>query len=62
MVSESPDFHSFTRVNLERLMKNNLNLLFNLLLGSEPFYNTIKAGVGNSSGLASIGLILDYKL
>ena len=41
-------------------MKNSLNLPFNLLVGSEAFYSTDMAGVGNSSGWAALGLRLDY--
>ena len=41
-------------------MKNNLNLPVNLLVGSEAFYSTDMAGVGNSSGWASLGIRLDY--
>ena len=41
-------------------MKKGLNLPFNLLVGSEAFYSTDMAGVGNASGWASVGVRLDY--
>ena len=59
-VGEGSGFRGFAGVTLERLMKNSLNLPFNLLVGSEAFYSTDMAGVGNSSGWAALGLRLDY--
>jgi len=50
----------FAGVTLERLMKNSLNLPVNLLVGSEAFYSTDMAGVGNPSGWAALGVRLDY--
>ena len=41
-------------------MNSNLNLPFNLLVGSEIFYSTDMAGAGNSSGWASLGVRLDF--
>ncbi len=59
-VGEGTGIRGFAGVTLERLMKNNMNLPFNLLIGSELFYSTDMAGVGNSSGWASLGVRLDY--
>ena len=59
-VGEGTGFRGFAGVTLERLMKNSLNLPVNLLLGSEIFYSTDMAGVGNSSGWAALGVRLDY--
>ena len=59
-VGEGTGFRGFAGVTLERLMKNSLNLPFNLLVGSEAFYSTDMAGVGNSSGWAALGIRLDY--
>ena len=59
-VGEGTGFRGFAGITLERLMKNSLNLPFNLLVGSEIFYSTDMAGVGNSSGWAALGLRLDY--
>ena len=59
-VGEGTGFRGFAGVTLERLMKNSLNLPFNLLVGSEAFYSTDMAGVGNSSGWAAVGVRLDY--
>ena len=59
-VGEGTGFRGFAGVTLERLMKSSLNLPFNLLVGSEAFYSTDMAGVGNSSGWAALGLRLDY--
>ena len=59
-VGEGTGFRGFTGVTLERLMKSSLNLPVNLLIGSEAFYSTDMAGVGNSSGWAALGLRLDY--
>ena len=59
-VGEGTGIRGFAGVTLERLMKNSLNLPFNLLVGSEVFYSTDMAGVGNSSGWAAVGLRLDY--
>ena len=60
MVGNGPGFRGFAGVTLERLMKNSLNLPFNLLVGSEAFYSTDMAGAGNPSGWAALGLRLDY--
>ena len=59
-VGEGTGFRGFAGVTLERLMKSSLNLPVNLLIGSEAFYSTDMAGVGNSSGWAALGLRLDY--
>ena len=59
-VGEGSGFRGFAGVTLERLMKNSLNLPFNLLVGSEAFYSTDMLGVGNPSGWAAFGLRLDY--
>ena len=58
-VGEGTGIRGFAGVTLERLLKNNLNLPFNLLLGSEIFYSTDMSGAGNSSGWAALGLRLD---
>ena len=60
MVGEGTGIRGFAGVTLERLMKKGLNLPVNLLVGSEAFYSTDMAGVGNSSGWASLGIRLDY--
>ena len=60
LVGEGSGFRGFAGVTLERLMKKGLNLPFNLLVGSEAFYSTDMAGVGNSSGWAALGVRLDY--
>ena len=60
-VGEGSGFRGFAGVTLEKLMKgSSLNLPFNLLIGSEAFYSTDMAGVGNSSGWAALGVRLDY--
>ena len=59
-VGEGFGFRGFAGVTLERLMKNSLNLPFNLLVGSEAFYSTDMTGSGNPSGWAALGLRLDY--
>ena len=59
-VGEGSGFRGFAGVTLERLMKNSLNLPFNLLIGSEAFYSTDMAGAGNPSGWAALGVRLDY--
>ena len=59
-VGEGTGIRGFAGITLERLMKNSLNLPFNLLLGSEIFYSSDMAGVGNSSGWAALGLRLDF--
>ena len=59
-VGEGTGFRGFAGITLERLMKSSLNLPVNLLVGSEAFYSTDMAGVGNSSGWAALGLRLDY--
>ena len=59
-VGEGMGIRGFAGVTLERLMKNSLNLPFNVLVGSEIFYSTDMAGVGNSSGWAALGVRLDY--
>ena len=59
-VGEGTGIRGFAGVTLERLMKNSLNLPVNILLGSEIFYSTDMAGVGNPSGWAALGLRLDY--
>ena len=59
-VGEGSGVRGFAGVTLERLMKNSLNLPFNLLIGSEVFYSTDMAGAGNPSGWAALGVRLDY--
>ena len=59
-VGEGSGFRGFAGITLERLMKNSLNLPFNLLVGSEAFYSTDMAGAGNPSGWAALGVRLDY--
>ena len=59
-VGEGSGFRGFAGITLERLMKGGLNLPFNLLIGSEAFYSTDMAGVGNPSGWAALGVRLDY--
>ena len=60
LVGQGTGFRGFAGVTLERLMKNELNLPFNLLVGSEGFVSTDMSGAGNTSGWASLGLRLDY--
>ena len=60
LVGEGNGFRGFAGVTLERLMKRGLDLPVNLLVGSELFYSTDMAGIGNSSGWASVGVRLDY--
>tara|TARA_B100001248_G_scaffold262412_1_gene258255 strand:+ start:1911 stop:2804 length:894 start_codon:yes stop_codon:yes gene_type:complete len=59
-VGEGTGIRGFAGVTLERLMKKGLNLPFNFLIGSEVFYSTDMAGVGNPSGWAAVGVRLDY--
>ena len=59
-VGEGSGLRGFAGITLERLMKKSLNLPVNLLVGSEAFYSTDMAGVGNPSGWAAIGVRLDY--
>ncbi len=61
-VGEGSGFRGFAGVTLEKLMKKGLDLPFNLLVGSELFFSSDMAGVGNSSGWASVGVRLDYGL
>ena len=58
-VGDGPGFRGFAGVTLERLMKSGLNLPFNVLIGSELFYGSEAAGVGNSTGWAGFGARLD---
>ena len=60
VVGEGTGFRGFAGVTLERLMKRGFNLPVNLLVGSEAFYSTDMAGIGNSSGWGSLGVRLDY--
>ena len=60
LVGEGTGFRGFAGVTLERLMNRSLQLPVNLLVGSEAFFSTDMAGVGNSSGWASLGVRLDY--
>ena len=59
-VGEGSGFRGFAGITLERLMKRGLNLPLNILVGSEAFYSTDMAGVGNPSGWAALGVRLDY--
>ncbi len=60
LVGEGTGFRGFAGVSLERLMKKGLDLPFNILVGSEAFFSTDMAGVGNSSYWAALGVRLDY--
>ena len=60
VVGEGTGIRGFAGVTLERLLKNGLELPVNILVGSEAFYSSDMAGVGNSSGWASLGVRLDY--
>ncbi len=62
VVGEGSGFRGFAGITLEKLMKKELNLPVNLLIGSEAFYSTDIAGAGNSSGWAALGVRLDYIL
>ena len=59
-VGEGTGIRGFAGITLERVMKRSLDLPINLLVGSEIFYSSDMAGVGNSSGWASVGVRLDY--
>ena len=59
-VGEGSGFRGFAGITLERLMKNSMNLPFNVLLGSELFISTNLAGNENASGWASLGMRLDF--
>ena len=59
-VGEGTGFRGFAGISLERLLKRGLNLPINLLVGSEAFFSTDMAGVGNPSGWAAVGIRLDY--
>ena len=59
-VGEGTGFRGFAGITLERLMNKGFNLPVNLLVGSEAFYSTDMAGVGNPSGWAALGVRLDY--
>jgi len=60
LVGEGTGFRGFAGVSLERLLKKGLDLPFNVLVGSEAFFSTDMAGVGNSSYWAALGVRLDY--
>ena len=60
VVGEGSGFRGFAGITLERLMKKGLNLPVNLLIGSEAFYSTDMAGVGNPSGWAAVGVRASY--
>ena len=60
VVGEGSGFRGFAGITLERLMKKGLNLPVNLLVGSEAFYSTDMAGVGNPSGWAALGVRASY--
>jgi len=60
MVGEGTGLRAFAGITLQRLMSRGLNLPVNLLVGSEAFYSSDMAGVGNASGWASLGLRMDY--
>lgn len=60
LLGEGTGFRGFAGLTLDRLMKNTLQLPVNVLLGSELFYSSDMAGIGNSSGWASFGIRLDY--
>ena len=59
-VGQGTGFRGFAGITLERLLKNGMNLPFNLLIGSEAFYSSDMAGAGNASGWAALGVRLDY--
>ena len=59
MVGEGAGFRGFAGVTLQTFMKN-LSLPVNVLIGSELFYSTDMAGVGNPSYWSSLGARLDY--
>ena len=60
LVGEGTGFRGFAGISLEWIMKKGLNLPVNVLVGSELFYSTDMAGVGNPSGWISLGARLDY--
>ena len=59
-VGEGTGIRGFAGVTLDSIMLSCLNLTVNLLVGSELFFSTDMAGVGNSSGWAAVGVRLDY--
>jgi len=61
IIGEGTGIRGFMGVTLERLMKNSLNLPFNLLIGGEGFITSDVAG-GSQSGWGGLGLRLDYSL
>ncbi len=60
LVGDGPGFRGFAGVTLDRLLKNSLNLPFNVLVGGELFYGTDAAGEDNSTGWVGFGARLDY--
>ena len=57
MVGEGSGFRGFAGVTLEKIMKKAMNLPFNLLVGSEAFYSTDMAGVGNAFPTPAISVL-----
>ena len=62
LVGEGLGIRQFAGITLERLMKNSLNLPFNLLVGGEGFISTNMTGSNNTSGWGGLGVRLDISL
>ena len=60
LVGDGPGLRGFAGVTLDRLLKNTLNLPFNVLVGGELFYGTDAAGEDNPTGWIGFGARLDY--
>jgi len=59
-IGEGQGFRGFAGLSMEKIMKKNLDLPFNLLVGSELFISNDISGAGNSSGWVSLGARLDF--
>ena len=59
-IGEGLGVRNFSGVSLERLMKNSLNLPFNVLVGGEGFLALKADETGNSTYWGGIGFRLDY--
>ena len=62
LVGEGTGFRGFTGISLKKVMEEQLNLPFNLLVGYESFFSTDMIGTGNASYWGSISLRTDYTI
>jgi hypothetical protein len=62
LVGEGIGIRQFAGVTLERLIKNSLNLPFNILIGGEGFISTNMTGGDNTSGWGGLGVRLDISI